>query len=237
MRLRRLMGAARDRFVRSRWNPLGTVVAVRTQEPVVALTFDDGPDPDFTPLLLDVLEAHGARATFFMIGERAEGDPALVAEVAGRGHAVGNHTHTHPSLPALKARRRREEIRRCSRALGSHERRLFRPPKGHQSLGSRLDALRCGYRVVGWSGEAEDWIAHDPGWIARRLRDRLAPGRILLLHDGLWDPVDEAAADRGPTVEAVRLLLEAVSERYRFVTLPELLRAGREVRSAWFRQP
>lgn len=234
MGLRSWAGRARGRLARSRWNPLGTVVAVRTREPVVALTFDDGPDPEFTPRILEILDRHRARATFFMIGRRAEAHPELVAEVVRRGHSVANHTYSHPSLPHLPGRRRRAEIRRCSTAIGPHEAPLFRPPKGRQSVGSRLDALWCGYRVIGWSGEADDWVAHDPGWIARRLRDRLAPGRILLLHDGLWDPKDEAAVDREPTVEAVRLLLEEAADAYRFVTVSELLRAGAEVRDSWF---
>lgn len=235
-----MTGGARklaSRLRRSRWNPLGTVVRVDASAPLVALTFDDGPDPEYTPRLLDVLERSGARATFFMIGEAARRHPDLVDDVAARGHCVGNHTDTHPSLPTLSGRDRRRQIRRCAETLAPHADRLLRPPKGHQTVGSRLDALWCRHRPVAWSVSVDDWTAHDPDWLTSRLAEQLAPGQIVLLHDGLWDPESEAAADRGPTVEAVRRILDRFRDRYRFVTVPELLASGSEVRTSWFNSP
>lgn len=231
------IGELRSRLRRSRWNPVGTLVRVETSEPLVALTFDDGPDPAYTPRLLDVLDRHGARATFFMIGAAARSHPHLVAEVASRGHCVANHTDTHPSLPTLPARERRAEIRRCADALAPHGTRLFRPPKGHQTLPSRLDTLWCRHRPVAWSAAADDWKAHDPGWLASRVTEQLAPGEIVLLHDGLWDPENPEDADREPVVEAVDSVLEGCRGRFRFVTLPELVERGTPVRQSWFNPP
>ena len=222
---------------RSRWNPLGTIVRAEVSEPIVALTFDDGPDPASTPRVLDVLESAGARGTFFMIGHRARHRPDLVAEVAQRGHCVANHTDTHPSLPTLPGRERREEIRRCAEALAPHAEPLFRPPKGHQSVGSRVDVLMCRHRPVAWTAAVDDWRPHEPDWLASRLADHLAPGRIVLLHDGLWDPDSEAAADRGPMVEALRRVLDGHGDRFEFVTLPELFERGSPVRVSWFDAP
>ncbi|MFW6192806.1 MAG: polysaccharide deacetylase family protein [Gemmatimonadota bacterium] len=231
------MRKLRSEIRRSRWNPLGTVVRVDTADPVVALTFDDGPDPVYTPRLLDVLDRHGARATFFMIGAAARRHPDLVADVASRGHCVANHTYRHPSLPAFPGRRRRDEIRRCAKALAPHGTRLFRPPKGHQSVGSRLDAFWCRHLPVAWSAAADDWRRHEPPWLASRVTEQLGPGEIVLLHDGLWDPESRGAADRGPVVEAVDLVLERCSARFDFVTLPEQFDRGEPVRWSWFNAP
>lgn len=235
--MRRWMRTLTSGLRRSRWNPVGTLVRVETSSPLVALTFDDGPDPVHTPRLLDVLDRHGARATFFMIGAAARRRPGLVAEVASRGHCVANHTYTHPSLPTLPGRERRAEIRRCSEALAPHGTRLFRPPKGHQTIGSRLDVLWCRHRPVAWSVAADDWKAHEPGWLASRLTEDLGPGEIVLLHDGLWDPETEADADRGPVIEAVDRVLTETAGRFEFVTLPELIDRGDPVRQSWFNAP
>lgn len=216
---------------------MGTLVRVETSDPVVALTFDDGPDPEYTPRLLDVLDRHGAGGTFFMLGAAARRRPDLVAEVAARGHCVGNHTDTHPSLPSLPGRERRREIRRCARALAPHGTRFFRPPKGHQTVASRLDAAWCGHWPVCWSVAVDDWRAHEPDWLASRMAGRMGPGDVVLLHDGLHDPESPEAADRQAVVDAVDLVLERCSGRYRFATLPELLDRGTPVRHSWFATP
>lgn len=215
----------------------GTVTHAAVEEPLVALTFDDGPDPEATPRLLELLAARGARATFFMIGRIAADQPRLVAQVAAGGHAIGNHSWDHPSLPLLKRRWRRLQIRWCREALAPHGGRLFRPPYGHQSPASQLDAVRLGYRPVTWSVNAEDWQDDPAETLLARVRRRLAPGSIVLFHDRLHTAFEECFRDRGPTLEAVARLLDEEGERYRFVTVPELLARGRPRKAHWYQRP
>jgi peptidoglycan-N-acetylglucosamine deacetylase len=202
------------------------LVGVRTSRPVVALTFDDGPDPDETPAMLDVLEKHGARGTFFMLGEAAVAHPNLVARVAGAGHAIGNHTWDHPSLPRLEEQERREQITSCAKAIEPHGTNLFRPPYGHLDARSLRDVRRSGHRVVAWSGHVEDWLAQEPSRLAARLISRVRPGAILLLHDVIWDVRDLPSARREWVREGLDEALSRLAGHYEFVTVPELLRRG-----------
>lgn len=205
----------------------GVTTRVATRQAVAALTFDDGPDPDWTPRLLELLERHGARGTFFMVGKSAARRPELVARVAAGGHAIGNHTWDHPSLPTLRGRYRRWQIRRCEEALAPHGGGLFRPPYGHLTPAAQLDARRLGYRVVTWSAVAEDWLDDPAERLVERVERRLAPGSIVLFHDCLYTTVEERYRDRAPTLRAVEMLLERWAGRLSFVTVPQLLAAGR----------
>jgi len=216
---------------------LGTITHVRTQTPAVALTFDDGPHPEYTPRLLDILDKHGAKATFFMVGRIAQRYPRLVQQIALAGHAIGNHSWDHPSFPMISRRERWAQLRACARALAPYGQRLFRPPYGHQSRGSRLDALLMGYQVVTWSLHVEDWLHHGADWMANRLIHEIRPGSIILLHDALYHVVEEHCADRTPMLEAVDLVLERLDDQFRFVTVPELLRIGQPHRQLWYRGP
>ena len=209
--------------------PLGSLVRVDTREPAIALTFDDGPDPEETPRVLDLLERHGARATFFMVGKRARRHPEIVARAAAAGHAVANHSWDHPSFRRIRGSYRRAQIRWCGEALAPHGVRLLRPPYGEQGLAARLDALLCGYRVVCWDVVAEDWRDDPPELLVQRVMRRLRRGSIVLFHDSLYTTTDERFRDRGPTRQALETLLERLAGDYRFVTVPELLRLGRPV--------
>src|SRR2546425_2448596 len=144
----------------------GTITSVVTRDPVAALTFDDGPHPQYTPLLLEILEQYQARATFFMVGESAHKHPQLVRQVAQAGHAVGNHSWNHPFFPSLPSHQRRKQIRVCEYALAPYGQRLFRPPYGAEDLASHLDALSLHYKADAWNLDAEDWLARDPAWMA-----------------------------------------------------------------------
>lgn len=215
----------------------GTVTHVATREPVAALTFDDGPDPEVTPRMADLLEAHDARGTFFLVGKAAARHPEVVRRLTRGGHAVANHSWDHPSFPLLRGRWRRTQLRWCQEALGADGARLFRPPYGHQSLLSQLDAVLLGFRVVTWSVMAEDWGDDPAEVLAQRVRRRLEPGAIALFHDALCTTVETRFRDRGPTLEAVRVLLEEYAGRLRFVTVPELLRSGSPRKWHWYKRP
>lgn len=210
--------------------PVGSIVRVATAEPAIALTFDDGPHPEDTPAVLDLLERHGARGTFFLVGASAQGHREVVERVLAGGHAIGNHTLHHRSLRRVRGAERRAQIAGAAASIGPRAAPLLRPPFGELSLGARLDAARCGHQVVVWDVVAEDW-RDDPAeaLLARMLR-RLRRGSIVLLHDTLHAATEERFRDRRPMRGALAALLERLAGRYRFVTVPELLRLGRPVR-------
>lgn len=215
---------------------LGTITGVRTAEPVAALTFDDGPHPEFTPLLLDTLARHGARATFFVIGERVAAYPALARRIVAEGHALANHTWSHIRLTGHPGSVRRRELARGAAAIAPFGGvRLFRPPWGAQSPASRLEIALAGHAAVTWSAHAEDWRRHDAAWTAARLAGQLLPGVIFLLHDAMIDPLEPGIEDRAAVIEAVGRLLAATRGSYSFVTVPELLRRGAPVRENWYK--
>lgn len=234
MSTRRVLDRISSRLTRKL---LGTITHVSTVEPAVALTFDDGPHPDFTVRLLDILARYGAQATFFMVGASAARQPELVRQVARAGHCIGNHSYDHLSFPLLSSRERRRQLRLAQAAIAPYGQRLFRPPYGHQNLASRLDALRLGYQVVTWNVVANDWLDHDATWLTNRLTDQIRPGSIILLHDALFDAEAERFFDRSPTLEAIDLLLARLGHQFHFVTVPELFRRGCRQYRHWRRQP
>lgn len=210
---------------------LGTITQFDTQESVAALTFDDGPHPEYTPRLLDILEKYGARGTFFMLGKSAQNYPDIVRLVIERGHAIGNHSWNHPSFPLINRSARREQIQRCQEATLSDGKKLFRPPFGHQSWSSILDAKMMGYEIVTWNVNGMDWEDHDDLWIANLLESKITPGSVVLLHDGLYNFEYESYTDRTPTLKAVELLLQRLDNRMRFITIPEMFCVGKPQRS------
>ena len=213
---------------------LGTTIRVSTAEPAIALTFDDGPHPQDTPRLLDLLDRHGAKATFFVVGKSVRRHPELIERIAGAGHALGNHTWDHLSMPSLTARFRRRQLAWTEEVLGRHSSGLFRPPYGEQSLGSRLDAARLGLQVACWDVIAEDWRDDSSEVMLARIYRRLRRGSIVLFHDTLYTTTEERYRDRGPMLATVERLLQDLGDRYRFVTVPELLKLGRPVRWHWY---
>jgi peptidoglycan-N-acetylglucosamine deacetylase len=213
----------------------GTIVSVDVSRPMAALTFDDGPHPVTTPRFLDLLERHGARGTFFMIGRAAQAHPELVEQVARAGHAVANHTRDHLSLPGLDERSRREQVRGGAAAIGPRCTRLFRPPYGHLDPATWWTARRLGYAVVAWSGHAFDWVDQDVDSCAQLLRAALCPGAIVLLHDAPHRSEPPGRPPREVLLRALDLVLSEDGRTYQFVTLPELLAAGRPQRRVRWR--
>jgi peptidoglycan-N-acetylglucosamine deacetylase len=213
---------------------IGPISHVATDEPVIALTFDDGPHPLFTPKLLEILAKHGAHATFFMLGTMAQKRPEIVREAALQGHTIANHTTDHPSLPLISRRERWQQIKSCSKALAPYEQKFFRPPYGQRSIGACIDAAMLGYSTIAWNVHAFDWLDHEAEWMANHLVSLIQPGCIIALHDALYHVLDKQYADRTPTVRAVELLLERLAHKYRFVTVPELLRHGVAQRQSCF---
>ena len=215
-------GAAHGAFHRN--SPLFGRVRTETaaRGNAVALTFDDGPNPDATPAILDALGERGVKATFFTLGRHAERWPELVRRVADEGHAVGNHGYFHRKLHRRSPHYVREDLRlgteTIERASGVHP-RWFRAPHGFRSPWVVAIARRFGQETVGWSLGV--WDSERPGAdvIAQRTIEGARPRSILLLHDGDgYDP----AGDRTQTAQAVPSIVDALHQRgYRFVTLDE----------------
>jgi peptidoglycan-N-acetylglucosamine deacetylase len=154
---------------------------------IVALTFDDGPDPDTTPAVLDLLDQAGARATFFCVGRRAEARPDIVAALRERGHGVENHTHTHPNGFAFRGPAGlRKEIHQAQAAIersGGGRPRFFRAPAGIQNPWLSLVLAGAGLSLVSWTRRGFDTVTRDGARVAARLKRGLREGDILLLHD------------------------------------------------------
>ena len=183
----------------------------------VALTFDDGPDPAATPRVLEVLEREQVAATFFLIGRRVEQYPRLVAEMAARGHALGNHTYRHLARFSVLGRRSlAEEIDRAQAAIALASGRtpvLLRPPAGHKNLFLGRLLRERGMRCVAWSARAFDTRRRDPRAVVDYLAERARTGSILLLHD------QTCVQARMP--DALPRLIDRLRARgFQFVTLP-----------------
>lgn len=155
---------------------------------LVALTFDDGPDPEVTPAVLDLLSAAGARATFFCIGQRAAQHPRLVAAIRAGGHGVENHSYGHPHSFALRGpRSMKQEILKAQDAIeqsGGGRPRFFRAPAGIQNPWLDGVLANAGLSLVSWTRRGFDTVARDGSRVTARLTHGLGAGDILLLHDG-----------------------------------------------------
>jgi peptidoglycan/xylan/chitin deacetylase (PgdA/CDA1 family) len=153
---------------------------------MVALSFDDGPDPVWTPQILETLRARGVRSTFFLVGERAERDPAMVRRIVEEGHELGNHSFTHPHFEQLTWREAMREIDRTEATLAGAQQtpsRLWRPPRGKLCLASVLGARLRGLTIVMWSVDPKDFRAQTPDEITDRLATRpVRAGDIVLYH-------------------------------------------------------
>jgi len=188
----------------------------------VALTFDDGPDPQFTPLVLAELERLGVVATFFLVGERAVAHPDLVRRIIAAGHALGSHSRTHPEPSSLGWRviadftgGRRDVERAAARHVT-----LFRPPKGYVSKRERwaIDLARVNPWL--WTIDTADW---EPGATVGAIVGATASigaGDVVLLHDAICGPLAPEALDRSATVGALAGIVDRATARgLRFTTL------------------
>jgi peptidoglycan-N-acetylglucosamine deacetylase len=206
------------------------IFSVQTTEPLIALTFDDGPNPAYTPQILDILAAHGVKATFFMVGRAIEAHPEVAAQVMQQGHEIGNHTWHHYSLNYLGPRAIHWELESTDdliRQLGYQAPIPFRSPYGHSLLFLPWVLNQMHRANVLWSIDPKDWDAKSADEVITRLDGNLHCGGILLLHDGDATPDGLVYGTRAPTVEAVEQILTTYSAQgYRFVTLSELMAAG-----------
>lgn len=191
----------------------------------VALTLDDGPDPQVTPRVLDLLDAYGAKATFFCIAEQAARHPQLVREIIARGHSVQNHSHRHShTFSLLGPQAFAREISQSQDALAELTGRrpaYFRAPAGFRNLFLAPVLAEHGLQLVSWTRRGFDTARRDPAGVLRRLTRGLAAGDILLLHDR-----GSAMAVSGKPVvlEVLPALLQALQRMdLKAVTLPHAM--------------
>ena len=181
----------------------------------VAITFDDGPDPEWTPKILDILKKRGVKAAFFIVGEEAERNPDLVRRIVAEGHEIGNHSFTHPNLaelPASMIRLQLNATQRLIESLTGRSTNLFRPPYNADSRPTKLEELlpisiaqSLGYMTVLENIDPKDWENPSSAELLERVKSARNDGNILLLHDG--------GGDRRATVEALPAIIDYLQER------------------------
>jgi len=185
----------------------------------VALTFDDGPHPRYTPKILDILAEFGVEATFFAVGTNAETYPQLIHRILAEGHELGNHTYNHYHTPSMSGEALEKDVRSCDaclRRITGEAPRLFRPPEGVCSEDVKRICAAMGYTIVLWSVDTRDWAHPSVGDIVRNVRANTANGSIILMHDFI--------GKNSPTPEALRQIIPMLQESgYEFVTVSRLL--------------
>jgi peptidoglycan-N-acetylglucosamine deacetylase len=193
----------------------------------IALTFDDGPNPAFTPRLLEILERHSVKATFFLVGSYASNQPTLTRQIAESGHLIGNHTWSHPNLASTPPDKVREELRTTSDALQQilgKPIRFFRPPFGARRPNVLRTARELGLTSVTWNAMTNDWAEPSADRITATLSakvDKLQARGFatnIVLHDGGHR---EPTANREPSITAAAQLLDRYAKTHKFVTLEE----------------
>lgn len=203
-----------------------TIYRGSSGEKLVAITFDDGPSPVWTPKILDALKAAGVKATFFMLGDHVEKYPEIAKRVASEGHEIGNHTYDHHVLIYYKMDELEKEIKEAERVIRDVTgvaTKYFRPPKAWLTADEKNKIKEMGYKVVLWSLNSKDWVNFDDKYIVRYLVHSIRPGDILLFHDSGGVFYTEGG-NRNETVKAIPLLVEKLKAKgYRFVTITELL--------------
>ena len=194
---------------------------VSTDHKVIALTFDDGPNPEFTPQILDVLKKHQAKATFFVIGSRIEKYPELAQREVQEGHELANHSYHHPGMSRISSVKLREEILQAQEVIFSttgQRPKAFRPPGGVYNDNIVNTAKEAGYMVVMWCWDQDtrDWKRPGVRKIVDRVVSNAHNGSIVLFHDH--------GGDRSQTVKALEEIVPELKKRgFEFVTVSELL--------------
>jgi len=180
--------------------------------PCLAITFDDGPYPETTPYVLDILQRHHVQATFFVVGKRVPGQERLLQRMQAEGHEIGNHSWGHPNFTKLPPEEIEAQIERAQAAIsaaGVPIPDLFRPPYG--AIDATVQA-HIDMTIIAWNIDPTDWRADSPGQVAERVITHAKPGGIITMHDTEWMAVDSLDA-----------ILTSLEPQYRFVTVSDLL--------------
>ncbi len=178
---------------------------------LVAITFDDGPNTMTTPAVIRILDAHGVRATFFVVGKALEAEPDIVRAEVAHGNLVGNHSFHHDQWRWLDPRY--PELRRTQEAFAAHQLPCpgwYRPPHGQRTPFIARLVSQLHMRMALWDVSARDWATKDPHRIARHVLSKVRPGSIIVLHDGLDG---NPAADRTVLIQALPEILDGLAAK------------------------
>lgn len=183
---------------------------------VIALTFDDGPHPLFTPSLLSFLASENIKATFFIIGKEAAKYPDLVLQISDAGHEIGNHSYSHTRINEINKKMLIQDIMQSQNLIQkiTHKKpQLFRPPFGRLT-DENIKTVKCFFPyIVYWTFDVRDWDMKNPNQITNDIKQGIKPGAILLFHENRFE-----------TVSAIPEVIKALrTQGYRFVTISELL--------------
>lgn len=204
--------------------PSTLIISGPTDRKEVALTFDDAPDSEFTPLVLDELKKAGVKATFFVVGNRVEAHPDIMARIVEEGHIVGNHSYNHANLPKLADAAFREQILRTDKLIEQYTGYIpsyVRPPYGNISE-EQLKWLASMHRkVINWNVDSLDWKGLNAEQVTANILDAVKPGSIILQHSGGGEGEDLTG-----TVQALPVVINKLKEQgYTFVTIPQMISA------------
>jgi peptidoglycan/xylan/chitin deacetylase (PgdA/CDA1 family) len=190
----------------------------------MALTYDDGPNDPYTQRLLEVLERHQVKATFFLIGKFVKQRPDIARAVVGAGHTIGNHTWDHPNLIFCSVAELRRQLQQTQQAIFDAtgvEAKLFRPPFGGRRPDTLNVARSFGLQPVMWNVTCRDWKAKSADEIVGHGERQIRGGDVILLHDGEFHRI---GGDRSRSVEASdRILSRYKGEGYEFLTIPQMM--------------
>ena len=206
----------------ARYNEKNIFYCHKNNEQMIALTFDDGPHPKYTPRILEILKRYGIKATFFVIGQNVEYYPGIIEQIIDGGHEIGNHTYRHKRTKMLNDEIFKEDVRHCDGKIlqeCDYKIKLFRPPEGYVDEKVRSISEELGYSIILWNIDTEDWAHSSPAEIENNVIKNISAGDIILMHDYV--------SGKNGTIDALeRIIPKLLSENYNFVTVSELIKNG-----------
>jgi len=207
-----------------------TFIGLARGSRTLALTYDDGPNDPYTWRVMEVLERHGVKATFFLIGQFVKQKPEIARAIVEAGHAVGSHTWDHPNLIFCSASEVHRQLELAQKAIFDAtevEPELFRPPFGGRRPASLRAVRAFGLKPIMWNVTCYDWRARSAEKIVAHAERQIHGGDVILLHDGGYGRM---GADRSRTVKASEQILDRyLGEGYEFVTIPQMLEQAARV--------
>jgi peptidoglycan-N-acetylglucosamine deacetylase len=203
-----------------------TFVGIEPGSRLLALTYDDGPNDPWTFRLMDVLDRHQVKATFFLVGKFVQQRPDIARALVDAGHVIGSHTWDHPNLIFCSSGEVRRQLQQTQQAIQQAtgvDVKLFRPPFGGRRPASLRVARSLGLQTIMWNVTCKDWTPRSTEQIVALAESQIRGGNVILLHDGEFHRI---GVDRSRSVEATdRLLTRYKAEGFQFVTITEMMRA------------